>query len=139
MIKDTKDKQVKKGIIYTVLVLDKHANNSIVDFYPFFGHENKSTWMEVFQNLINCGLKRVLMFISDNFSGISEAINTLFLLSNIQKYLVHLDRNLYKNMKKEDAKKVTIQLYEIRTTCDTYEAALSLYESDLIVKFKNNI
>jgi len=41
--------------------------------------------MEVFQNLINRGLKRVLMFISDDFSGISEAINTLFPLSDIQK------------------------------------------------------
>ena len=136
MIKDTKDKQVKKGVIYTVLGVDKSANKSIIGFYPFFGHENKSTWMEVFQNLINRGLKRVLMFISDDFSGMSEAINTLFPLSDIQKCLVHLDRNLYKNMKKEDAQKVTKTLYQIRTTCDTYEAALALYESDVIEKFK---
>lgn len=136
MIKDTKDKQVKKGVIYTVLGVDKSANKSIVGFYPFFGHENKSTWMEVFQNLINRGLKRVLMFISDDFSGMSEAINTLFPFSDIQKCVVHLDRNLYKNMKKEDAKKVTKSLYQIRTTCDTYEAALALYETDVIEKFK---
>ncbi|MBT5750164.1 MAG: IS256 family transposase [Flavobacteriales bacterium] len=131
-----KDKQVKKGVIYTVLGVDKFANKSIVGFYPFFGRENKSTWMEVFQNLINRGLKRVLMFISDDFSGMSEAINTLFPLSDIQKCIVHLDRNLYRNMQKEDAKKVTKKLYEIRTTCDTYEAALTLYESDVIEKFK---
>lgn len=136
MIKDTKDKQVKKGVIYTVLGVDKQANKSIIGFYPFFGHENKSTWMEVFQNLINRGLKRVLMFISDDFSGMSEAINTLFPLSDIQKCVVHLDRNLYRNMQKEDAKKVTKTLYQIRTTCDTYEAALALYESDVIDKFK---
>ena len=136
MIKDTKDKQVKKGVIYTVLGVDKQANKSIIGFYPFFGHENKSTWMEVFQNLINRGLKRVLMFISDDFSGMSEAINTLFPLSDIQKCVVHLDRNLYRNMQKEDAKKVTKTLYQIRTTCDTYEAALALYESDVIEKFK---
>ena len=136
MIKDTKDKQVKKGVIYTVLGVDKFANKSIIGFYPFFGHENKSTWMEVFQNLINRGLKRVLMFISDDFSGMSEAINTLFPLSDIQKCVVHLDRNLYRNMKKEDAQKVTKTLYQIRTICDTYEAALSLYENDIIAKFK---
>ena len=136
MIKDTKDKQVKKGVIYTVLGVDKFANKSIIGFYPFFGHENKSTWMEVFQNLINRGLKRVLMFISDDFSGISEAINTLFPLSDIQKCVVHLDRNLYKNMKKEDAQKVTKSLRQLRTTCDTYKAALALYETDVIEKFK---
>ena len=136
MIKDTKDKQVKKGVIYTVLGVDKLANKSIIGFYPFFGHENKSTWMEVFQNLINRGLKRVLMFISDDFSGMSEAIKTLFPLSDIQKCVVHLDRNLYRNMKREDAKQVTKKLYEIRTTCDTYEAGLALYETDVIQKFK---
>ena len=76
------------------------------------------------------------MFISDDFSGMSEAINTLFPLFDIQKCIVHLDRNLYRNMQKEDAKKVTKKLYEIRTTCDTYEAALTLYESDVIEKFK---
>lgn len=136
MIKDTKDKQVKKGVIYTVLGVDKSANKSIIGFYPFFGNENKSTWMEVFQNLINRGLKRVLMFISDDFSGMSEAINTLFPFSDIQKCMVHLNRNLYKNMKKEDAQKVTKTLRQIRTTCDTYDAALALYESDVINKFK---
>ena len=136
MIKDTKDKQVKKGVIYTVLGVDKAANKSIIGFYPFFGHENKSTWMEVFQNLINRGLKRVLMFISDDFSGMSEAINTLFPLSDIQKCVVHLDRNLYKNMKKEDAKQVTKKLHEIKHTCDTYEAGLALYQSDVLDKFK---
>lgn len=136
MIKDTKDKQVKKGVIYTVLGVDKFANKSIIGFYPFFGYENKSTWMEVFQNLINRGLKRVLMFISDDFSGMSEAVNTLFPFSDIQKCVVHLDRNLYRNMKKEDAQKVTKTLQQMRTTCTGYEAAMTLYQSDVLDKFK---
>lgn len=136
MIKDTKDGKVKKGVIYTVLGIDKSANKSILGFYPFFGHENKTTWMEVFQNLINRGLKRVLMFISDDFSGISNAINTLFPLSDIQKCVVHLDRNLYRNMAREDAKFVTKKLHEIRMTCDTFEAAMALYQTDVIDKFK---
>ena len=47
------------------------------------------------------------MFISDDFSGISNAINTLFPLSDIQKCVIHLNRNLYRNMAKDDAKHVT--------------------------------
>ena len=61
------NERIKKSVIYTVLGVDKFANKSIIGFYPFFGHENKTTWMEVFQDLINRGLKRVLMFISDDF------------------------------------------------------------------------
>lgn len=136
MIKDTKDGKVKKGVIYTVLGIDKLANKSIIGFYPFFGHENKSTWMEVFQNLINRGLKRVLMFISDDFSGMSEAIKTLFPMSDIQKCIVHLDRNLYRNMNKDDAKLVTKKLHEIRFTCNTFESGMELYQTDVLDKFK---
>ena len=39
--------------------------------------------MEVFQDLINRGLKKVLMFISDDFKGISEAIKAYFPYSDI--------------------------------------------------------
>ena len=126
MVKDQKAGQVKKGVVYTVLGVDKEANKSILGFYSFFGHENKSTWMEVFQNLINRGLKRVLMFISDDFSGMSEAIKILFPLSDIQKCIVHLGRNLYKNMQKDDARYVTKKLYEIKATCDTYSEGLAI-------------
>ena len=136
MVKDQKAGQVKKGVVYTVLGVDKEANKSILGFYSFFGHENKSTWMEVFQNLINRGLKRVLMFISDDFSGMSEAIKILFPLSDIQKCIVHLGRNLYKNMQKDDAKYVTKKLYEIKATCDTYSEGLAIYQKDIIDKFK---
>lgn len=136
MIKDTKDKRIKKSVIYTVLGVDKFANKSIIGFYQFFGHENKTTWMEVFQDLINRGLKRVLMFISDDFSGMSEAIKTLFPYSDIQKCIVHLDRNLYRNMQKDDAKFVTKKLYEIKATCNTYQSGILLYQSDVLDKFK---
>ncbi len=76
------------------------------------------------------------MFISDDFSGMSETINTLFSYSDIQKCVIHLDRNLYCNMKKEDAQKVTKTLHQIRITCTGYKAAVSLYKSDVLDKFR---
>jgi len=82
------------------------------------------------------GLKRVLMFISDDFSGMSEAINTLFPLSDIQKCIIHLDRNLYRNMQKDDARYVTKKLHEIKATCDTFEEGLAIYQRYVIDKFK---
>ena len=83
MTKDLKDKRVKKAVVYTVVGIDTNAKKSLLGYYSFFGHENKSTWMEVFQDLINRGLKKVLMFISDDFKGISEAIKAYFPYSDI--------------------------------------------------------
>jgi len=137
MVKDLKDKRVKKAVVYTVVGIDTNAQKSLLGYYSFFGNENKSTWMEVFQDLINRGLKRVLMFISDDFKGISEAIKAYFPYSDIQKCTVHFSRNIYKHMKKEDASFVNKKLKEIKYSCDTYEKGLSIFQSEIIEKFKN--
>ena len=113
MAKDIKDKRVKKAVVYTVVGIDTNANKSLLGFYSFFGNENKSTWMDVLQDLINRGLKKVLMFISDDFNGISEAVKAYFPYSDIQKCLIHLQRNIPKNMKKEDASYVNKKIQEI--------------------------
>jgi len=51
MVKDLKDKRVKKAVVYTVIGIDTNAQKSLLGYYFFFGSENKSTWMEVFQDL----------------------------------------------------------------------------------------
>ena len=40
-------------------------------------------------------------------------------------------------MKKEDASYVNKKLKEIKYSCDTYERGLSIFQSDIIEKFKN--
>jgi transposase-like protein len=137
MVKDLKDKRVKKAVVYTVVGIDTNAQKSLLGYYSFFGNENKSTWMEVFRDLINRGLKRALMFISDDFKGISEAIKAYFPYSNVQKCTVHLSRNIYKHMKKEDASYVNKKIKEIKYSCDTYEKGLAIFQSEIIDKFKN--
>jgi len=77
------------------------------------------------------------MFISDEFKGISEAIKAYFLYSDIQKCTIHLSRNIYKHMKKEDASFVNKKIKEIKYSCDTYEKGLAIFQSEIIDKFKN--
>lgn len=137
MVKDEKDKRVKKAVVYTIVGIDTNAQKSLLGFYSFFGSENKSTWMDVFQDLINRGLKKVLMFICDDFRGISEAIKAYFPLSDIQKCTVHLARNIYRHMKKEDALYTNKKIKEIKNYCDTFEKGLSIFENDIINNFKN--
>ncbi len=137
MVKDEKDKRVKKAVVYTVVGIDTNANKSLLGFYSFFGSENKSTWMDVLQDLINRGMKKVLMFICDDFSGISEAIKAYFPYSDIQKCTVHLARNVYKHMKKEDASYVNKKLKEIKNYCDTFEKGMEIFQADILDRFKD--
>ena len=80
-------------------------------------------------------MKKVLMFISDDFNGISEAIKAYFPCSDIQKCLVHLSRNLYRNMKKEDASFVNKKIKEIKSYCDTPEKGLNIFQNEIIDAF----
>ncbi len=137
MVKDEKDKRVKKAVVYTVVGIDTNANKSLLGFYSFFGSENKSTWMDVLQDLINRGMKKVLMFICDDFSGISEAIKAYFPYSDIRKCTVHLARNVYKHMKKEDASYVNKKLKEIKNYCDTFEKGVEIFQADILDRFKD--
>jgi len=137
MVKDNKDKRVKKAVVYTVVGIDSNANKSLLGFYSFFGSENKSTWMDVFQDLINRGMKKVLMFICDDFNGISEAIKAYFPYSDIQKCTVHLSRNIYKHMKKEDASYVNKKIKEIKNYCDSYDKGLYIFENEILDYFKD--
>ena len=135
-IKD-KDKKVKTASVYSVIGIDKNAKKSVLGFYPIFGKENKSTWMSIFQDLINRGMKKVLLFICDDFSGISNVIKAYFPYSDIQKCVVHLSRNIYKNMDKSDAKFVNKKLNEIKYSCDTFDKGITIFQKDIIDKFKS--
>jgi len=137
MVKDLKDKRVKKAVVYTVVGIDTNTDKSLLGYYSFFGSENKSTWMEVFEDLINRGLRRVLMIISDDFKGISEAIKAYFPYIDIQKCTVHLSRNIFKHVRREDASYVNKKLKEIKYSCDTFEKGLSVFQTDIIDRFKD--
>jgi putative transposase len=77
------------------------------------------------------------MFISDDFNGISEAIKAYFPYSDIQKCTVHLSRNIYKHMKKEDANYVNKKIKEIKNYCDTYDKGIYIFENEIINHFKD--
>jgi transposase-like protein len=76
---DIKEKnKIRKASVYVVLGIDLQGNKDIFGFYAFFGSENKADWIKIFNDLIDRGLKRVILIVSDDFPGISKAIETLF-------------------------------------------------------------
>jgi len=49
----------------------------IPEFWIFPGKETEKAWAEVFQDLVNRGVKRVLVFVTDDFPGVEELIGKL--------------------------------------------------------------
>jgi len=76
--------------------------------------ENKENWLQILNNMVQRGLKKVLILVSDDFSGLHQAIKQLFPLTDHQLCLVHLQRNARKNMSKNDAKVFNQELAKIK-------------------------
>src|SRR5919198_1907058 len=97
--------------IYTVLGIDMDGYKHVLGFYTFTARESKELWVSVFKDLISRGLKKVLIFVTDDFSGLKEVVEKLFPYSDHQLCLLHLMRNLRKKLSREAYAQVKKYLY----------------------------
>lgn len=122
------DGKVKKVCLYVIAGIDLEGNKTLIGFYLYEGTETKDKWREIFEDIITRGLKKFLVIVSDDLPGISEVIKTLFPLSDHQLCYVHLERNVRKNMKKEDAKEFNKELKKIKENSYNFEDSIKQFE-----------
>ena len=87
-----KDKTVQKLAVYVVLGIDE---SGIKDVLAIEVGETESSkfWLSVLNNLKNRGVKDILMLCADGLSGIKEAIEAAFPMTEYQRCIVHMVRN----------------------------------------------
>jgi len=120
------ENRISKAVIYTILGIDMEGNKNVYGYYTFFGTETKKDWLVILNNLISRGLKRVMLVVSDDFSGLADAIKVLFPKSEHQLCFVHMQRNVKRHMSKEDARLFNNQLSILRRQSN-YEDVLSKF------------
>ena len=121
MIKQSK--RIKRACVYTVLGIDLEGQKDVYGFYEFFGTESKDGWIKVLNDLIDRGLKKVVLVVSDDFPGLSDALESLFPLTEHQLCFVHLKRNIRRNMGKVASQEFLKVLHQIKQLCSDYEEA----------------
>jgi hypothetical protein len=67
-----KDKQVKDGVIYIVLLISLEGKKEIGGWYIEFGKENRTDWMKIFKD----GIKKIMIG-CQNFEQAIEEFNLL--------------------------------------------------------------
>ena len=118
--------RVKDACVYSIIMLNMEGKKELAGFYIFFGKENTTDWVSIFNDLITRGLKRVLIIVSDDFPGISERITSLFPNTDHQLCYVHLQRNIRRNLSKQDAYFFREQLKKIVNSSTEFEEAKEL-------------
>jgi len=127
-IKDEEVKRVRKAVIYSIIGMDMNLRKDFFGYYVFFGSEKKGDWLKIFNDLIARGLKRVLLITSDDFPGVSDAIKTLFPQTDHQLCFIHMQRNIFRNMSKEDASRFNEEINRIKLISN-YEEAVNAFET----------
>lgn len=75
------------------------------------------------------------IIVSDDFPGLSDAIKALYPFTEHQLFYVHLQRNVWRNIAKEDAALFNRELDSIKLSKDYDEGKAKL--GDLCSQYKN--
>lgn len=133
-MKDEKTKKVGKMVIYTVIGVSLEGYKEVYGWYVSPGHETKEDWIAVLNNLVSRGLKRIMLIVSDDFSGLDAAVHGIYPSSLHQLCFVHLQRNVRKNLSKADAAEFNRELSLIKKAKNE-ESGIALF-SDLCERFR---
>jgi putative transposase len=122
------DGRVRKAQVYVVIGIDLEGNKDLLAWRIYFGSEKKAWWIELFRDLVSRGLEGVSIIISDDFSGMREAIEEIFPEANHQLCYVHLQRNVKHNLTREDSQQFNKGLRRIKESSDYEEGCKKLEE-----------
>src|SRR5215470_1881154 len=85
--------RLKPACIYLVIGLGRDGKKRVLACLSKSGRENLEDWKLVLRSLIERGLRRVLIVVHDDFSGLLPITKSLFPGADIQLCAVHMQRN----------------------------------------------
>jgi len=87
-----RDKTVQKVAVYVVLGVDADGMKDVLSI-EIGENESAKFWLSVLNNLKHRGVKDILMLCADGLSGIKEAIEAAYPMTEYQRCIVHMVRN----------------------------------------------
>jgi transposase-like protein len=96
--------------------------------FPSFYNEVLESWRKVLIDLKNRGLVRVLLMVTDDFSGLAPLVKGLFPNSDHQLCTVHLLRNAQRHLSLEDYARFREAWREIQTA-SSFETAQTKFRA----------
>lgn len=88
---------VEKEVIYVVLGVNEEGYREILDFFVG-GQESAYVWQEILQY----GVKEVLLGIFDGLPGLEEAFRAVYPKADVQRCVVHKVRSTLNRVRKKD-------------------------------------
>lgn len=106
--RDTVDKEA----VFIVLGIDFNGKPEVLAF-DIQPNESKENWFNIFQSLIDRGLRSSRILVSDGFTGIDEIVNDLLPGCLYQRCFLHLCRNLMGKVRSQDKYEISEDFMEL--------------------------
>lgn len=127
--------RLRLGAIYLVIGLGRDGKKRVLTSLLRFGRENIEEWKSVLRGLIERGLRRVLLVVHDDFSGLLPITRGLFPQADVQLCIVHLQRNAKSHFSKPDAAEFNQRIRTLKVAWNA-EVAAAQFE-DLCQHFES--
>jgi putative transposase len=127
--------RLRPGCIYLVVGLGRDGKKRVLASLFRFGRENLEEWKNVLRSLLERGLRRVLLVVHDDFSGLLPITRSLFPQADVQLCIVHLQRNAKSHLSKTDAFEFNQRLRALKSAWNA-EVAATQFE-DLCQRFES--
>ena len=95
--------RLKPACIYLVVGLARDGKKRVLACITKSGRENLEDWKLILRGLIERGLRRVLIVVHDDFSGLLPITKGLFPTADVQLCVVHMQRNARNHLSKTDS------------------------------------
>jgi len=110
--------KLRSACIYFVVGLGCDGKKQILACIARPGRENLEDWKFILRGVIERGLRRVMIVIHDDFSGLMPITASLFPNSDVQLCVVHMQRNAKTHLSKPDAVEFQQRWRAIKTCWD---------------------
>jgi putative transposase len=122
------DERLRSACVYLVIGLHRDGRKKVLSCFTKHGRENLEVWKSVLRSLVERGLRRVMVIVHDDFSGLLGLTRGMFPNSDIQLCTVHLLRNAKTHLSKEDSAEFTKRFRTIKHAWNAEVAGLQFEE-----------
>ena len=108
------DERLRPACIYVVIGLHRDGKKKVLGCFIKHARENLEAWKTVLRSLVERGLRRVMVVVQDDFSGLLGLTRGMFPNSDVQLCTVHMLRNAKTHLSKDDAAEFTKRFRSIK-------------------------
>lgn len=136
---DAKYVEVREGdrlrptTLYLAIGLQRDGRKRSLACLALPARENPDDWKKILSNLLERGLRRVLLVVQDDFPGLLKITQAFFPQADVQLCLVHLQRNAQAHLPKPLASDFRNRLRTIKTTWQPESASAQLEQLSQLV------